>query len=182
MLRSYFLAITLSLGLLAPAISSAAAGKDPYKYFFNETWGDFQEELANAKEQNKKGILIFFEMDECPYCHYMKNKVLNQPQVQDYYREHFKIFSVDIEGDVEITDFTGETMKMKDFAFKKNRVRATPVFAFYDLTGKQIHKHIGKTSSIEDFMLMGKYIAEGVYKDKKMRFSKYKRQQKAIKK
>lgn len=28
--------------------------KDPYKYFFNETWGDLPEELENAKQNGKK--------------------------------------------------------------------------------------------------------------------------------
>ena len=56
--------------------------RDPYKYFFNESWGDFPEELKNAKQSGKKGLVIFFEMDECPFCHYMKKNVLNQPKVQ----------------------------------------------------------------------------------------------------
>lgn len=166
--------------VFSQSLLAASTPRDPYKFFFHESFGDYTEELAMAREENKKAILLFFQMDECPYCHYMKNKVLNQPEVQEYYRKHFKIFSVDIEGDIEMTDFDGEVMKMKDFAFKKNRVRATPVFAFYDLSGKRIHRHIGKTSGVENFMLMGKFIAEGVYKD--MRFTKYKRQQKSAKK
>ena len=58
--------VLLSLFLLASQVN--AAQRDPYKFFFNETWGDFKEELANAKAQGKKGLLIFFEMDECPFC------------------------------------------------------------------------------------------------------------------
>lgn len=151
----------------------AAGDRDPYKYFFNETWGDFQEELDNARAQGKKGILIFFEMDECPFCHYMKMNVLNQPAVQDYYREHFLNFSVDIEGDVEIKNMQGVSMKQKDFAFRENRVRATPVIAFFDLTGERIHRHTGKTAGVEEFMSMGEYIVDGTYKD--MSFTRYKR-------
>ena len=135
MLRHYLIAVTLSLGLLTPVVTAAGVVKDPYRYFFNETWGDFREELANAKKQNKKGILIFFEMDECPFCHYMKNNVLNQQEVQAFYRENFLNFTVDIEGDVEITNMEGKVMKQKDFAFRENRVRATPVIAFFDLDG-----------------------------------------------
>ena len=30
------------------------APRDPYKFFFNETWGDFKEELAKAKAQGKE--------------------------------------------------------------------------------------------------------------------------------
>ena len=153
---------------------SAESPRDPYAYFFNETFGDFSEELANAREQGKQGVMIFFEMDECPFCHWMKQNVLNQPAVQAYFREHFLLFSVDIEGDVEITDFAGNVMSQKDFSFKENRVRATPVIAFFDLDGKQVQRHTGRTSDVEEFMLMGKYVAEGHYKD--LRFTRFKRE------
>ena len=33
--------------------------QDPYKHLFNETWGDFSEELVNAQKQGKKGIMFF---------------------------------------------------------------------------------------------------------------------------
>jgi thioredoxin-related protein len=168
--NALFLVITLfSVHALA-----AEAPRDPYSYFFNETFGDFSEELANAREQGKQGVMIFFEMEECPFCHWMKLNVLNQPAVQTYYREHFLLFPVDIEGDIEITDFAGKSMSQKDFAFKENRVRATPVIAFFDLNGKPVHRHTGRTSGVEEFMLMGKFVAEGHYKD--MRFTRFKRE------
>ena len=154
--------------------------RDPYKHFFNETWGDLPEELKKAKESGKKGILIFFEMDECPFCHYMKKNVLNQPKVQDYYRQHFLNIVIDIEGDVEMINLKGDTVKQKDFA-KKNRIRATPVIAYYNLDGKMIYRHTGKTSGIDEFMWLGEYIAKGVYK-KKTRFSRYKKQKREEKK
>ena len=40
--------------------------------FFDETFGDFTEELTHAREQGKVGVFVFFEMDECPFCHRMK--------------------------------------------------------------------------------------------------------------
>ncbi len=151
--------------------------RDPYKYFFNETWGDMPEELQKAKQANKKAILIFFEEDDCPFCHYMKKNVLNKPGVQKFYRKHFLNFSLDIEGDVEMVNFKGKTVKQKYFAFKDNRVRATPVIAFYDLSGKRIYRHTGKTSGVAEFMWLGEYIVNGMYK--KIRFSKYKRMKRA---
>ena len=153
----------------------AETARDPHDYFFNETFGDFSEELVNAREQGKQGVMLFFEMDECPFCHWMKVNVLNDPAVQSYYREHFLLFPVDIEGDVEITNFAGVSMSQKDFSFKENRVRATPVIAFYDLDGKQVHRHTGRTSDTGEFMLMGKFVAEGHYN--KTRFTRYKRDQ-----
>jgi thioredoxin-related protein len=77
---------------------------------------------------------------------------------------------------VEITDFSGNVMSQKDFAFKEFRVRATPMLAFFDLDGKLIHRHTGRTSDADEFMLMGRFIAEGKYKETK--FARYKRAQK----
>ncbi|MDH5378899.1 MAG: thioredoxin family protein [Gammaproteobacteria bacterium] len=149
--------------------------RDPYQHFFNDTWGDLKEELNNAKMKGKKGILIFFELDECPYCHYMRTHVLNQPEVQKYFREHFLNFPIDIEGAIEITDFAGNPTTQKEFATKAHRVRATPVFAIFNLKGEKIVRYTGKTSGIDEFLLLGKYAAEGHYE--KMPFSVYKRKQ-----
>ena len=173
MKRQAIAVITLLVSVLFQSVGIAETEKDPYKYFFNETWGDFKEELENARQQQKKGILIFFEMDECPFCHYMKMNVLNQPEVQAFYRDNFLNFTVDIEGDVEITNMQGKVTKQKDFAFRENRVRATPVIAFFDLEGKRIFRHTGKTSGVEEFLLMGQYVANGSYKETS--FTRYKR-------
>jgi len=175
-MRRVGIRIQLFVFTLLVSLTVNATPRDPYKHFFNETWGDYKEELANAKAQGKKGIMIFFEMDECPFCHYMKNNVINQSEVQDYFRQNFLLFSVDIEGDVEMTNLQGKVTKQKDFAFKEFRVRATPVIMFFDLDGKPIHRHTGKTAGSEEFMLIGEYIVNGHYKN--MKFTRYKRQQK----
>jgi thioredoxin-related protein len=172
-LRTLSLLATLLAAIAAVPTATAAETRDPYRHFFQDTFGDFKEELQLAREEGKAGVLIFFEMDECPFCHRMKQTVLNQPQVQDYYREHFRIFSVDIEGDIEIVDFQGEPKKQKDWAFKDNGVRATPVFAFYDLSGERVARYTGATSGVDEFLLLGEFVADGHYRDGN--FTKYKR-------
>lgn len=158
-----------------PLAMAADGPRDPYTHFFNETFGDYSEEIALAREEGKKGVMIFFEMDECPFCHWMKQNVLNQTEVQEYFRENFLMFPVDIEGDIQITNFEGETKAQKEFAFNEFRVRATPVIAFFDLDGNMIHRHTGRTASAEEFLLMGRYVAEGHYKE--TRFTRFKREQ-----
>lgn len=169
--------VVLSLVFLLISLPLAGSqSRDPGEHFFQETFGDFQEELATAKDENKKGILVFFEMDECPFCHRMKTTVLNKPEVQDWFRENFRIFAVDIEGDVDITDFEGNSTSQKDFAFKQHRVRATPVIAFFDLEGKRVARFTGATRDAAEFMLLGQFVAEGAYKD--TNFTRYKREKK----
>jgi thioredoxin-related protein len=175
-MKRLFSRVIFLLALLGAGVAVAESPRDPYQHFFNETFGDFSEELEQAREQEKKGVVIFFEMDDCPFCHYMKGNVLNQPSVQEYYRKNFLLFSVDVEGDIEIVDFTGESMSQKDFAFKKNRVRATPVIAFFDLEGNRVHRHTGKTSGVDEFMLIGRYVVEGHYG--KLPFTRFKREYK----
>ena len=83
------------------------------------------------------------------------------------------MFAVNIDGDLEIINFQGKSMSQKDFSFKENRVRATPVIAFFDLKGKRVMRFTGRTSNSKEFLLLGKFVAEQEYKNNK--FSKYKR-------
>ena len=164
----------VALAAVLWALAAGAAGtRDPERHFFQDTFGDFSEELQAAREQGKQGVLLFFEMDECPFCHRMKTTVLNRPEVQDWYRERFLIFAVDTEGDTEITDFQGTPMAEKDFAFKENRVRATPVFAFFDLDGNRVYRYTGATRDVDEFLLLGEFVAGGHYES--TNFTRYKR-------
>ncbi|MDH5518361.1 MAG: thioredoxin family protein [Gammaproteobacteria bacterium] len=175
-----FLTNRLSLWLFGLCVVAGAASAADERAIFDQTLGDFTEELVEARDQGKQGILLFFEMDECPFCHRMKTTVLNQPEVIKYFKKHFLIFSIDIESDVEMTDFSGKTMLMKDFAEIHNRVRATPVFVFLDLNGKLTTRYTGPASGVEEFMWLGEYVLNEEYK--KVRFTKYKRQRKKEKK
>jgi len=167
---------------LAPGLLQASAARDPYQYFFQASLGDLTEELEIAREEGKQGIFVFFEMDECPFCHRMKQTVLNQADVQEYFAERFHSLSMDIEGDIEIVDFKGNDTTQKEFA-RSNRVRATPLLAFYDLQGNLLFKYVGATSGKEEFIWMGEYVAEQVYLQKddsgrNIRFTRYKRMKK----
>ena len=154
----------------------AGALRDPDEFFFDQTFGDLREELQNARDQGKRGLLVFFEMEECPFCHRMKTTVLNRRDVQDFYRKHFVIIRLDIEGDVEIEDFKGRTISQKDFAFREHRVRATPVFIFFDLEGEQVARYTGATRDAREFLWLGEYVAGGIYREKS--FTRYKREKK----
>lgn len=145
--------------------------------FFDETFYDMQDEIETAKSDGKQGLLMMFEMDECPFCHRMKTTVLNRSDIQDYYKENFRIVTVDIEGDVELTNFQGEATTQKDFSLKEFRVRATPVFQFIGLDGKPVKngRLTGATKDADEFMLFGKYVVDK--KNKDVPFSKFKREQ-----
>jgi len=164
------------LCLLLSASTILTAQTVPVNDFFDESFGDLAEEISIAEEESKKALLIMFELDECPFCHWMKQRVLNQKKVQDYYKEHFRIITMDVEGDLEIVDLSGNETTQKDFSLKQFRVRATPVFQFIGLDGLPIRgaRLTGKVKNADEFLLFGDYVLNG--HSKTMAFSKYKRQ------
>lgn len=154
--------------LAAPAWAET---RDPASHFFQVKFGDLQAELQEAKKQGKKGIFLFFEMDDCPFCERMKTTILNQSDVQDAYRSQFLVYSIDVNGDTQMTDFQGKDTTEKAFAFA-NRVRATPALLFIGLDGKVVARHTGPTKDKAEFLLLGRYVAEGAYATQP--FSRYK--------
>ena len=148
-----------------------AETRDPVTHFFQPKFGDLQADLQEAKKQGKKGIFLFFEMDECPFCERMKTTILNQSDVQDDYRAKFMLYPIDVNGDTEITDFQGKQTTEKAFAFS-HRVRATPTLMFFDLDGKLVARHTGPTKDKAEFLLLGRYVSEGAYASQP--FTKYK--------
>ncbi len=155
--------LTLSLVCALPSLPALAEARDPHSHFFMSRMGDFKDELATARKEGKDGVLIMFEMEECPFCARMKGTVLNQSEVQDWYRKHFLIYTVDVKGGTEMTDFQGNPTTEKAFALA-NRARATPTFLFFDLEGLPIARFTGATQTPEEFMLLGRYVVEGAYK------------------
>ncbi|MBZ0069263.1 MAG: thioredoxin family protein [Thiobacillus sp.] len=157
--------------LVLMAGSAWAETRDPVNHFFQPKFGDFQAELDTAKQQGKKGIFLFFEMDDCPFCERMKTTILNQADVQDAFRAQFLVYSIDVNGDTQMTDFQGKVQTEKDFAFT-HRVRATPTMLFFDLDGKLVTRHTGPTKNKAEFLLLGKFVVDGAYATQS--FTKYK--------
>ena len=166
-LIAFFLVFTTS-----PLFSSAwAETRDPGSFFFQPKFGDLQADLKEAKRQGKKGVFLFFEQDACPFCERMKTTILNQSDVQEAYRAQFLVFPIDVNGDTELTDFSGKTTTEKEFAFR-HRVRATPTLLFFDLDGKLVARHTGPTRDKAELLLLGRFVTEGAYATQP--FAKYK--------
>lgn len=150
-----------------------AETRDAHQYFFDAKLGDFKSELAAAKKAGKKGIVLMYELDDCPFCFRMKQTILNQSEVQDYYHQYFLIFPVDIKGDIAMVDFKGKHTTEKAFGLEQ-RIYGTPVFDFFDLDGNQLVRFPGAAKDANEFLMLGRYVVDGAYQS--MPFAKYKRQ------
>lgn len=155
---------------------ASTAPRDPMEYFFHQSFNNLPEELAIAADEGKAGVFIMFSDVDCPWCAKMKATIMSQVAVQDYYRKHFQVLTIDIRGDAMIVDFEGKEMSEKDFAFKEHRVRATPVVMFFDNSGKAVARFTGIVRDVDEFLWLGEYVVSGAFQE--MNFTKYKRNRK----
>lgn len=155
----------LAFGFACAALLSLPAAAQDARRFFDATLGDFRAELTAAREQNKTGVLLVFEMEGCPFCRRMRENVFNRPDVQDYFRRHFLVFTVDVLGDVSVHDFRGREMREKDFA-REAKVRGTPTFVFVDLSGEVMTRFSGATRSPAEFLALGQFVVDGAYRSR----------------
>lgn len=158
----------LLLSLLLPlcsgmALAQGVTTRDAMTHFFDANMGDLRAELADARSAGKKGILLMYEQEGCPACIYMKQNVLNRSDVQALYKKHFVNFTIDLFGSVPLQDFKGRDITEKAFA-AENKVRATPTFAFHDLSGAEIVRITGAVRDVNEFKLLAEFVAGGAWK------------------
>lgn len=124
------IAIALSL-LTAPVLAEAPMGDDGLHKaeWMHQTFMDLREDQADAMAEGKI-LMVIWEQRGCIYCDKMHKEVFPDPEIEamltnDYYVVQYNLF-----GDVEVTDFDGETMAERDAAMKWG-VMFTPTVMFF---------------------------------------------------
>lgn len=127
-----FLAITtfsLSAGL--PASAQSEMGDDGLHKaaWLHDTFKDMREDLEEARSQNKR-LMVIWEQRGCIYCRKFHEEVAVRPLVRDMLSDEFFVVQMNLFGDVEVTDFDGETLSERNMAMKWG-VMFTPTFMFF---------------------------------------------------
>ncbi len=130
---------------------------------------NFPEEISDAASKEKL-LVIMFHQAGCPYCDKMRSRVFPDPKVDSYYSKKFIMIESNIRGNLDVVTPDGAPMTERKMA-KKLRVRATPVFMFFDKKGKQALRLTGFLNA-DLFVRAGKYVADGVH-EKKVSFYRY---------
>ncbi len=157
---------------------------DPLKYpdWFKQSFLDLPEDLTEATDNGKKGIILYFGQKRCPYCKMLIDVNFKQREIAQYTQENFDVIPIDIWSPEEVTDMQGRSMTQRQFALREN-TSFTPSLMFYDSDGNLAMKLRGYYPPYQ-FMAALQYVAEGHYKrekfkvylargDKTQRFEKY---------
>ena len=174
--RARSVLVTLAaLAIMALPINASAAGSaDPEAFYQLPAFGDFQANLNSALDEGKKGILVYFYQDQCPFCTKMQNEVFTQPIVHDFFHKYFDVYKVNIKGNKQFTDVDGDSVSQVKFAVQ-NRARATPTLIVFGEGGEELVRFISNPS-VEEFLAFGKFVVDGAHQEG-TDFFKYKRQE-----
>ncbi|KEO56296.1 thioredoxin family protein [Thioclava pacifica] len=125
-LTAAFTAAMLALPVHAAEIGDDGLHKEPW---FQETFKDMSDDLASANDAGKR-FLVIWEQRGCIYCKKMHEEVFSDPEIAKYITDNYYVVQMNLFGDVEVTDFDGESMPEKDMAMKWG-VMFTPTMMFF---------------------------------------------------
>jgi len=145
--------------LLPPGAAGSPERADPEDFYEIVAFGDFQQNLADALDQGKLGILVYFYQDECPFCHKMEQEVFTEPIVHSFFHKYFDVYKVNIKGNKQFVDVDGDSLSQVQFAVQ-NRARATPTLIIFGKGGKELARFVTNPSP-EEMLALGKFVVDG---------------------
>jgi thioredoxin-related protein len=129
MKRRFLLAAALSF-LAIPGLSAELGDDGLHKApWMHDTFKDLGEDLAEAQAEGKR-LMVLIEQRGCIYCKKMHEEVFNQPEIEALLTDRFFVVQLNMFGDVEVTDFDGETLAEKDAVMKWGAL-FTPMMMFF---------------------------------------------------
>lgn len=105
-------------------------------HWFKESFLEFEEDVAEAAEQNKR-VMLYFHQEGCPYCARLVDENFNNPDIESYIRKHFDGITINMWGDREIVSVGGKMFTEKTFA-EALKVQYTPTLLFLNEQGRVI--------------------------------------------
>lgn len=85
--------------------------------WMRDTFKDLAEDLEEANAEGKR-LMLMFEQRGCVYCTKMHNEVFSEPDVAAMIEDNYFVVQLNLHGDIEVTDFDGETLSEKNMARK----------------------------------------------------------------
>lgn len=149
-------------GLVLLTVATAAYADAPAGYEFLS----FDDGLRQARQQEKR-LFVYFGRHGCGWCEKTNREVFGADEIKKRYSAHYVLVYVDTESGRRLTLPNGERITEMEFAARQ-RVIATPMFAFFEPDGTFIFK-ISGLQSIGDFKEYDRYVQDGHYRRQGLR-------------
>lgn len=131
--------------------------------WFKESFLDLRDDLKEALAADKKGIIVYFGQQRCPYCQKLMKINFGLEDIVTYTRRNFDLIPVNIWGIDEVTDLQGNTLTEREFSLREN-TNFTPSLIFYDAEGTEALRLRGYYPPYK-FRAALEYVADGHHKN-----------------
>ena len=138
-----------------------------HPHWFKTSFMELGDDLLDAKRANKRGLMLYFGQENCPYCEALINVNFGQQDISEYTQRHFDLIEFDIWGSREVTDFQGNVHREHDFA-AIHKTNFTPSILFYDHEANLALKLRGYYPPYK-FRAALEYVADGHYRKETFR-------------
>lgn len=150
-------------------IGSHGQGNAKHPAWFKNSLLDLPEDLNEAREAGKRGLIVMFSQKNCSHCQAFIETTLNEPATQKRVKQQYDVIGLDIFSDNVLTTVDGIDTSVREYA-ETARARLTPTLIFYGIERRKLVKIIGFYPS-EKFNRVLDYIEGGYYK--KVKLSQY---------
>jgi thioredoxin-related protein len=173
-------------GLLLLALSAAAPAEDAappaeldafddrpleepltHPDWFKLSFLDLADDLQEAIEGGKQGLMVYFGQRYCAYCKQLLEGNFGKLDILAYTQRHFDAISIDIHGHREVMDLDGDTWTERSFSIDQG-VNFTPTLIFYDANQQEALRLSGYYPPYK-FRAALEYVADGHYRKEDFR-------------
>ncbi len=133
--RVLFFLVAVWFAAVAVAAEGKSIGTESFKIpeWFKNSFLEIEEDAAEAGEENKH-LLLFFHLDNCPYCAKMLSDSFSaEGDNEKFIRQHFDSVEINIRGQREV-NYQGNSTTEKQFS-RNIGVQYTPTLLFIDAGG-----------------------------------------------
>jgi thioredoxin-related protein len=135
----------------------------PLPDWFKLSFLDIGNDIADLKENNKRGLIVYFGQKDCAYCKAHLEHNWQDPFIVAYTRKHFDVVAIDVRGDRPVADIKGKVYRTeKEFAVA-NKTVFTPTLIFYDTDGNETLRLRGYHPPYQ-FSAALEYVVDSYYK------------------
>lgn len=139
-----------------------------YPKWFKNSFLDLNEDLEDAIDADKKGVIVYFGQKHCAYCEaLMQINFGTEKDIIQYTQKHFDVIPIDIWGNREVTDFQGKVISEKKYA-EREKANFTPSLIFYGKDGKELLQLRGYYTPYKLRAAL-EYVVDGYYKKETLR-------------
>jgi thioredoxin-related protein len=105
--------------------------------WFKLSFLEIDSDIKEAKENNKKGLIIYFGQKYCPYCKAHLTKNWGQKDIIKYTQKNFDVIAINVKGQRPVVNIDGKTYTEKSFSALK-KTNFTPSVLFYNSKGQEV--------------------------------------------